>query len=72
MKQFVPNQVFLDDVDRYEPNETYEVSDEKAYYFRMNGWGDIVDSEYPANQGTEDDVTLDIHNASLNVKDSNG
>jgi len=68
MKNFVPNQDIKDARDIYHANNSYELTDEKAYYFRTNGWGDIVDSEFPTSK-PQGDVTLDIHNAKVQPKD---
>lgn len=68
MKNFVPNQLIKHERDQYQPNNPYELEDELAFYFRSNGWGDIVDSEFPAAQ-PQGDVTLDIHNAKVQPKD---
>lgn len=71
--RILPNQVFLDEEDRYEPDQVYEVSDEKGYYFCAVGWAESVDSDYVATgENTGEVVTLDIHNATVGLKDSNG
>lgn len=64
-----PNQVFLDDYDRYEPGQEYEVSLEKGIYFVRNGWADAPEG-LPDEQPSE--VNLDIHNSTIGMKDSNG
>jgi len=68
--KIAPNQVFLDDEDRYEPEGTYDVPLEKGIYFCSNGWADSV--EVATGESNSDVVDLDIHNANVNVKDSNG
>jgi hypothetical protein len=50
MAKIVPNQVFLDGRDRFEPGQEYEVDDVKAYYFGANGW--LVDTSAPAGEAT--------------------
>jgi hypothetical protein len=67
--KIVPNQVFLDDYDRYEPDQEYEVPLEKGLYFVKNGWADAAEALPDENEA---DVTLDIHNSTIGVKDSNG
>jgi hypothetical protein len=66
-----PNQVFLDDTDRYEPDREYEVDEGKGYYFCKMGWAKNLDEEIePEEQPSE--VNLDIHNSTIGLKDSNG
>ncbi len=73
MKRIVPNQPFLDGTDRYEKDETYSVEDAKAFYFCQVGWADYADEETPvAVEPQNPEVDLEIQNASLNMKDSNG
>lgn len=53
-----PNQTFLHGTDRYEPDETYEVTEAEAFYFAANGWIDV-----PAGVDDIREVSLDIHDA---------
>ena len=45
MAKIVPNQRFLDGTDAFEEGEEYDVPDNKAYYFAMNGWLAATDLE---------------------------
>jgi hypothetical protein len=66
-----PNQVFLDDTDRFEPDTEYEVDDNRGYYFCRMGWAKNLDEEVESEEQPSE-VDLNIHNASHKVKDSNG
>lgn len=62
---------FLDGETRYEKDQEYTVDNGLGLYFCRNGWAVNLDEEVEkVDQPTE--VNLDIHNASLNIKDSNG
>jgi hypothetical protein len=55
-------QTFLDDRDRYEEGEEYEVDDTKAGYFIGNGWAQGPDGY--TGPGSNQEVTLDIQSSS--------
>lgn len=49
-----PNQDFLDEGKRFTKGRTYDVSEERAFYFTTNGW--LEGTEAPPR-----DVVLEIH-----------
>lgn len=69
--KIVPNQVFLHENDRYEPDQEYDVPLEDGVYFCRNGWADSAETE-TVTSDPDQVIDLDIHNASVAVKDSNG
>jgi hypothetical protein len=71
--RILPNQAFLHEKDRYEPGQVYQVEDAQGFYFCAVGWASAVDTDYvPVAEEQPSEVDLDVHNASLNIKDSNG
>jgi len=59
----IPNQVFLDEGQRFEKDVEYRVDIEKARYFFRNGW--LVGSENPNPTPDPAPVELDIHKSWL-------
>ena len=71
--RILPNQVFLHEEDRFEPNTVYEVDDQLGFYFCANGWSEAVDTDYvPVAEDQPPVADLDIHSAKIQPKDSNG
>jgi hypothetical protein len=59
---------FLDNRDRFEEGETYDVSPELAFYFARNGW---AKTEGVNAVEQPQDVTLEINNADHDVTAEN-
>lgn len=53
--KITPNQVFLHEYDRFEPDNTYEVENDLGNYFIASGWADRADDSHD----------LDVHDSSL-------
>lgn len=49
MTQIKPNQRFLDEGEAFEEGQEYDVDDDKAVYFAMNGWLAETDADVPAD-----------------------
>lgn len=65
------DQKFREDTETYEKDVEYTVPDELGYYFCRVGWATNLDADTPKEEQPSE-VDLDIHNASLHIKDSNG
>ena len=68
--KILTNQVFLDDVDRYEENTEYDVPLEKGIYFVRNGWAEAA--EALQDEVDDNNIDLNIHKYTIGMKDSNG
>jgi hypothetical protein len=54
----IPNQTFKHGRETYQKGESYEVSAEEAYYFKMCGW-----LEPDAVKVAGENMTLDVHDS---------
>jgi hypothetical protein len=71
--RILPNQEYLHDTERYYPDQVYNVEDALGFYFCAVGWASAVDTDYvPVAEEQPSEIDLDVHNANLNIKDSNG
>jgi hypothetical protein len=57
MTTIIPNQTFKHGTETYEEGQSYEVSAEEAYYFKMCGW--VGERTEP----TGEPVTLEVHDS---------
>lgn len=65
--KITPNQRFLDGRDEFLPDTEYNVTQERGFYFCMNGWASSPDFTPPQEEQPEE-VDLDVHNATLITK----
>ena len=61
MPTIIPNQDFKHGKETYEEGQSYEVSAEEAYYFKMSGW--VGDEAAPSAN-----ATLDVQDQMLGHK----
>lgn len=56
--EIIPNQVFLNEYDRFEPGQTYDVENDLGNYFIASGWARRADDASYA-------MDLDVHDSTL-------